>query len=313
MPEAFVAHGETWRTHHPGWELVDWTEATLPPLRCQAAFDAAAGTPARQADLARYELLATRGGIYVDCDMECVRNVEDLLDGVRAFAAREDERIVNIAILGAVPGHPFFELAAAEAVRRVAALPGAPTNEQTGPVMFTELLQAVGAAADVTVFGPECFYPYHYNEPERAGGPFPDAYAVHHWARSWAGELDGLAERFRIAVVVDPADPDAARPALAAYAALFGPFEPVELALIIQGSEPPDAALLGALIGGHGVPGEVVAHTPDEVAGERFSAAAGADPRALAEALARMVLLRRYLDGRAMAPPRPVTPLPLPA
>jgi len=307
MPERFAAYGETWRVHHPGWEIIDWTAATLPPLHGQAAFARAAGTPTRQADLARYELLAVRGGVYVDCDMECRRSIEPLLDGVHAFAAREDERIVNIAILGAVPGHPLFALAAAEAVRRIAALPGAPVNEQTGPVMFTELVETLGPAADLVVFGPERFYPYHYSEPERAAGPFPDAYAVHHWEHSWSDELDGLAETFRVAVVVDPADPDTARPALAAYAALFGPLDAVELALVVAGDAASDAPVLSALIADHGVPGEVTAYAPDELAGEKFSAIATSEPRSLAEALARLALLRKYLDGRAMAPPRPVT------
>ena len=26
-----------------------------------------------------------------------------------------------------------------------------------------------------------------WDEPERRGEPFPDAYAVHHWAESWRG------------------------------------------------------------------------------------------------------------------------------
>jgi hypothetical protein len=37
----------------------------------------------------------------------------------------------------------------------------------------------------VTIFGADKFYPYLWDEPERAGDEFPDAYAVHHWSLSW--------------------------------------------------------------------------------------------------------------------------------
>jgi hypothetical protein len=174
--------------------------------------------------------------------------------------------------------------------------------------MFTQLVEALDT--DLVVFGPERFYPYSHNEPERAGGPFPDAYAIHRWAHSWSGELDGLAERFTVAVVVDAAEPDAARPALAAYAAMFGPLDPVELALLMRGGEPAaEAELLARLVREHGVPGEIRAYGPGERPDGPLSALATSDPRELAEALARLVQLRHYLDGRAMAPPRPVTPL----
>ena len=44
------------------------------------------------------------------------------------------------------------------------------------------------------IFGAERFYPYTWEEPERAGEPFPDSYAVHHWSLSWwerAGRAEG--------------------------------------------------------------------------------------------------------------------------
>ena len=64
---------------------------------------------------------------------------------------------VGTAVLGAVPGHPAFVRAAR------LSRPG------------------------VTIFGAPRFYPYRWDEPEKAGGTFPDAYTAHHWATSWTG------------------------------------------------------------------------------------------------------------------------------
>jgi inositol phosphorylceramide mannosyltransferase catalytic subunit len=308
MPAEFVAYEQSWRRHHPDWELVTWTDATLPPLRNQAQFDAAT-TPAQRADLARYELLLDRGGVYVDCDMECLRPLDELLDGLRAFAGREDEYLINNAIIGAVPGHPVLEAAVAESARRIAALPGAPVVEQTGPLMFTEMVR--GLETDMMVFGPERFYPYHFTEPERRGGPFPEAHAVHHWAGSWSEQLRHDDGPLRVAVLLDPARPDAVRAAVAAVAALFGPVDPVELALVArEGLRDPEPVLraAGALCAEHGV-AAAVAYEPQELAGARLAATyaplpePAADARALAGWVARLALVRRYCDGRTPAPP----------
>ena len=314
VPEAFAAYEAGWREHHPGWELRTWNEDTLPPLRNQEAFDAATSM-AMKADLARYELLLDQGGVYLDCDMECRRNLEPLLDGVRAFAAREDEHLVNVAILGAVPGHPLFAAAVREAPRRITALPGAPTNEQTGPLMLTSLIDRLDT--DAVVFGPERFYPYHFTEPERAGEDFPEAYAIHRWAHSWSDELARPTGPLRVAVALDVDAPDASRPLLAAYAALFAEGDPVELALVVlDGIEAAGAervaATAQALCAEHAVAGEVVAYEPAELVDMPLTAAAGpgdgaaATARELADAIARLCQLRLFLDGLATVPPGPL-------
>ena len=41
LPAEFAAFGETWAAHHPGWEMRLWTDANLPPLINQQAFDRA--------------------------------------------------------------------------------------------------------------------------------------------------------------------------------------------------------------------------------------------------------------------------------
>ncbi|GAA1795270.1 hypothetical protein HC028_18275 [Planosporangium flavigriseum] len=188
LPERERRFGETWAERHPGWEMRLWHEGNLPPLVNRAEF-AAATSPAQKADILRYELLLTYGGVYLDTDFECYRCIEPLLAGVRAFAAREDACWVAIGVLGCVPRHPFFAAVVAALPDAVAWRPGRPPNEQTGPEFFSRVLveqEALGREVP-TVFGPELFYPYRPTEPHRAGEHFPQAYAAHHWARSWVG------------------------------------------------------------------------------------------------------------------------------
>jgi mannosyltransferase OCH1-like enzyme len=187
IPRRFEGFWATWADHHPDWELVTWTDSTIPPLRNQAAFDAAK-TFAMKSDLARYELLYEHGGVYVDADFEALRNIEPLLEGVELFAAWEDEEYVGNAILGAVPHHPGLQAVIKAVPDSIASNANRTPNHQTGPGLITRVLVPIAAAERSTVklFEPALFYPYHWQEPERDGDTFPDAYAVHHWSVSWS-------------------------------------------------------------------------------------------------------------------------------
>jgi inositol phosphorylceramide mannosyltransferase catalytic subunit len=49
--------------------------------------------PRPQSDIARYEILLQVGGVYIDTDFECLRNVEPLIDGIECFAAQERDAV----------------------------------------------------------------------------------------------------------------------------------------------------------------------------------------------------------------------------
>jgi inositol phosphorylceramide mannosyltransferase catalytic subunit len=178
LRDDFQHYGETWRNHHPSWEIRLWTDADLPELGLTEALERGRHH-AERADVLRYELLKRFGGVYVDTDLECLRPLDSLLDQVEVFAALHSPEMVSNSILGAVPGHPFFERASREAALRigVGAIPAA-----TGPLFLTLLLKDF---PEVTLYGHEKFFPLPRNEKYRAHEHFPDAYAVHHWAHSW--------------------------------------------------------------------------------------------------------------------------------
>ena len=180
LPDEFAAYGESFRAHHPDWEIRLWGDDDLAGLGIGERERAAARSASELSNLIRYEILVRHGGVYVDTDVECRRSFEPLLRGIDAFAALELPGRVGTAVLGSAPGHPAFRRAAAEA-RRTLGL-GAHTADANGPYFLSLLLEQ---EPDVTILGPEVFYPYLWTEPERRADDFPDAYAVHHWAGSW--------------------------------------------------------------------------------------------------------------------------------
>lgn len=185
MPDHLAAYGETWEAHHPGWEHRLWTADNLFPLTNQTLFDdapdiAPGNVGQLRADIARYEILHEHGGVYVDCDFECRKPLDPLLDDVSCFAAWEEPgRWVNNAILGAAPGHAFLARLIEGLPRNVAQHRGARPNVLSGPQYLTRVYRRHGR--HVTVFPKDWFYPYTWAELERGDEAFPDAYAVHHW------------------------------------------------------------------------------------------------------------------------------------
>lgn len=188
-PEWTQPFAESWL--HPGWELRRWSDANvgeLFPLRNQAIYDAAAEIAPDhvgqlRSDVLRYEILHRFGGIWVDADMECLRPLDELLEGISCFAAWEVEgRWVNNAILGSTAGHPFLEGLISGLAASVERNRGRKPNRISGPQYLTRLWRR--GSHGLMVFPQECFYPYGFDEiaEHGLGEDWPGAYAVHHWA-----------------------------------------------------------------------------------------------------------------------------------
>lgn len=182
MPAEHVNFGKTWTALHPGWEMWTWTEKNIAPLRldeCRAWHQC--GSASQRSDVIRFHALLYYGGVYLDTDFECLKNIESLLKGQSFVVAREDNQWIGSAFIASVPGHPVLVKAIDELHTR-GIDPKAPQSS-TGPPVLTRALngQAVNALPA------SLFYPYHWTELHRRGEVFPEAFGVHHWnaAQGW--------------------------------------------------------------------------------------------------------------------------------
>lgn len=171
---------------HPGWDFRLWSDVDLRWLRNQYLFDAAEdiapGSEGQfRSDVARYEILAAHGGVYVDCDIEAVpgRSLDGLL-GLDAFAGRECERWVNNAVIGCEPGHLFVEALVRELPARVelARGKGWRPNRISGPHLVTPIAVRLGVA----LLEPHVFYPYRWDQLDQGDAEVPEGTLLrHHW------------------------------------------------------------------------------------------------------------------------------------
>jgi mannosyltransferase OCH1-like enzyme len=182
LPDEFKRYGQTWLDHHPGWELRLHTAADLTtryPIiveQCREYRHAA--------NIYRYELLLETGGVYIDTDFECLRNIEEELLDARFVAAAQRDNVyapdaINNAFFACTPEHAVLK-------RLVDAIPTTYAENQHlrafgkshfGPALFTHHV-LLGAVRDgALVLRRQLFYP----KPHEL-----DQYtcAVHHWASS---------------------------------------------------------------------------------------------------------------------------------
>lgn len=177
LPDKFQEYIDGWKRLHPDWEFKLWTNDNQPALINQAIYDKG-GSWAQKADVLRYELLYNYGGVSLDTDFECLKNIEPLIGGIDGFAASEDGTLVSVGIIGSIPGHPLYK----EIIDRVPERFAMTDNPviSTGPGMISSV---VPNYPFFKVFGPELFYPIYYTGVRKY--PLGSAYAVHHWAHSW--------------------------------------------------------------------------------------------------------------------------------
>jgi mannosyltransferase OCH1-like enzyme len=180
FPKDFEDYRKTWITHHPGWEFVFWKDDNLPEITNKFEFNNALNY-AQKCDVLKYEIIWRFGGVYVDTDFECLKNIEVLISDLDAFSASEKPPIISVGIFGGVKNHPLFREMISELPKFFKRQDRYRQDLSTGPGLMTEIAKK----HPITVFGPESFYPYHFTESHRRHEFFPNAYAVHHWANSW--------------------------------------------------------------------------------------------------------------------------------
>jgi mannosyltransferase OCH1-like enzyme len=182
---------DSWRRVLPGYEIKQW-DATNIPLDnpySRAAYDREAWS--RLSNHVRMHALYTEGGIYLDTDVEALKNFDPLLHH-KCFAGfqQEEEETdwVNSAVLGAQPGHPFL--------MRCMELTGKLFTE-TGelprsPSIVTRILKEMGLreyklqeVEDVTVYPTEYFYPYPWFGKFSPDCVKENTYCIHYWEGSW--------------------------------------------------------------------------------------------------------------------------------
>lgn len=213
IPAEFAGYHQSWKTHHPEWNLMFWTDTDNREfLRKHYSWFLPIYDNYPQhimrVDAVRYFLLYHYGGVYIDMDFECLRPLGPLLAekqlvlGIepQEHAARQISgknalnQIVCNAFMASVPGHPFWDHVFKQLIA-FHRIPG--PLDATGPMFLTRAYESYPHKNSITILSSDDIYPItkktSWNElsGEVRRQVKKNAFAVHHWKGTW---WKGIAE-----------------------------------------------------------------------------------------------------------------------
>lgn len=150
-PEMII---NSWRHHHPQFEVKLWTESNLFTLTNQSVFDKTKRLN-QKSDIARYEILHKYGGVYVDFDILCIRPIIPLLHGYfsnknvdeKMVAVWEKKNLISNSLIACSQNHTIME----NMINRISNGIDLDVSvwKTTGPLVFMEEVQSYPTQNDI--------------------------------------------------------------------------------------------------------------------------------------------------------------------
>jgi mannosyltransferase OCH1-like enzyme len=139
----------------------------------------------------RAELLYKYGGIYLDCDVEVIKPLDDLLH--TPFVGIDDTEYVNVnnAVMGMTPNHWLMkEYCDRLNTQFTGDEPLDQAHKVAGPKLLSDILNisenTLTRLDDLIVYPSEYFYPLPYTKVFSKDFLSDKTYTVHHWTHSWS-------------------------------------------------------------------------------------------------------------------------------
>ena len=193
-PELLERCIASWTRVMPGWDVVEWNEDNYAVGKNAYMREAhEAGAWAFASDYARFDIVNTHGGVYLDTDVELLKPIPASVLADQAFTGIESAGRVNPGlILGAVAGHPFLA-EMLESYEGIHFLVDGRPDRTPMPRRITAILEGYGyrqedvlqRVAGVTIYPSEvfCGHDMDIHEPHIT----ENTIAMHHYAGTWTG------------------------------------------------------------------------------------------------------------------------------
>lgn len=196
LPEEYRVLIETWRTMHPDWVHMLWTDESIKNIKLynQDLFDLV-NNYGQKSDILRYEILYNIGGLYLDIDFRCLKphdifhHCYDFYIGICNTGTVD----LGIGLIGARPGHPILKqvITSMRPTKRITSYDD--ILKMTGNVHFMKSFMAIAPTYDqgkIITFPCSFFYPTPNSERFKTQEEMdvwiqPESFATHYWSCSW--------------------------------------------------------------------------------------------------------------------------------
>lgn len=184
---------DTWKSKNPDWIHILWDDKkikdnlkiTYPEIleSCENFSE--------KSDILRFEILYQFGGLYIDTDFECLKNINPLFEEKEIVLFHQEHKKICGAFFGASKHNTDVKLLidGLPSRKKSHGHKGANSDYKYGPAYITEKLGHEIGMPDGRDSLKKTVYPYYWTEKSRREEDFskthPEAYAVHHWNGSW--------------------------------------------------------------------------------------------------------------------------------
>lgn len=187
----------SWKKYCPDYTIIEWNEdnydISSAPLYVRQAYEAKKW--AFVTDYVRLDVIYKNGGIYLDTDVELLRNLDCFLSN-KVYFGLESAQYVNTGLgFGAEKGSPILAEMMADYQDIPFILPDGSYDQVTCPKRNTAILLRQGfeqkneeqmIKEGIHIYPSEFFSPITCND-----GNFiktQNTYSIHHYAASWVGK-----------------------------------------------------------------------------------------------------------------------------
>lgn len=196
LPKDMLKYIDTWKKFCPDYEIKEWNEQNFDIHLNHYVEEAYENKKwAFVSDVARIYALYTEGGIYMDTDVEIVRNIDPLLN-TRGFLGFEGTQWIATNIAGFEPRHELLENFLDAYNHRTFLKKDGRLDQTTNVEELTKLLvneyglqlngQFQKIVKGIIVYPTDYFSPYDYIQGKL--NKTSNTYSIHWFSQTWIGQ-----------------------------------------------------------------------------------------------------------------------------
>lgn len=191
----------SWREHLPEYEIIEWNEKNVDIEKEISGKKFLEECYKRKlwafiSDYIRVKALYEYGGVYMDTDMQILKDITPLLGKSEILLGYECETYINGAIIGATKGHKLLKDLLDFYDSDVLS-----SSFFTIPKVITHIIQTKYEKIDrnnygdnICIYDKEYFYPFGFKDDFTYECITESTYGIHWWGKSWAKKRDYFLE-----------------------------------------------------------------------------------------------------------------------
>lgn len=197
LPDSVQRCISSWKKYCPDYEIKQWNESNFDIHMYQYAEEAYMhGKYAFVSDVARLEIIKNEGGIYLDTDVELLKNIDSLLKYPAFMAMETADRVATGLGFGATKNHPFIIQNLNQYKDRHFILSSGKADYTSCVTITTDLIHSkYGMLSNHTVnfeeliiFSSDVFCPFNLETDKLT--ITPETVAIHHYDATWKDKPD---------------------------------------------------------------------------------------------------------------------------